>query len=59
MFTMFTGSMSGFPNKAEPFPRTTNDLHLSYLFLGLICTLHTASWVMLVLLYVLNIMFLS
>ena len=54
---MFSVSMSGMPNKACPFPGTTKNLHIFYLLLYSIFTLHMPNCVIL-LLYVFNWMFL-
>ena len=45
--------MSGMPNKACLFPETTKKLHIFYLLLCSILTLHMPNCVIIVLLYVL------
>ena len=55
---MFSMSMSGMPNKACPFLGATKNLHIFCLLLHYVFTLHMPNWVIIVLLYVFNWMFL-
>ena len=56
---MFKSSKFGIPNKAMPFTGATKNVNVSCLLMCLICTFHTPSREILVLLHVLNIIFMS